>query len=181
MKPWKRIEPTTITKVGWRTVVSKTFIDNQGQQHIFDTYCKEDQEFAAILALTTDNKVIIARQFRVGPEKIMDELPGGFVDSGEDKEAAIRRELLEETGYKADTVEYLGGSHKDTYMNAVWHLFFAEGCVQHAGQDLEAEEDVEVSLISIPQLLDNARHDRMTDPVAVLWAYDKLMKIQENA
>jgi hypothetical protein len=35
--------------------------------------------------------------------------------------------------------------------------------------------------ISISQLPDNARHGRMTDAVAVLMAYDQLMKLQENA
>jgi hypothetical protein len=48
-------------------------------------------------------------------------------------------------------------------------------------QILESSEIVEIDTISIPQLFDNARHDRMTDAVAVYWAQDKLMKIQENA
>jgi ADP-ribose diphosphatase len=180
MKPWKRIEPTTIHRVGWRTVVSKTFIDNKGQQHLFDTYCKEGQEFVAVLALTPDNQVVVTRQFRVGPEKVMDELPGGFVDAGEDKEAALRRELLEETGYQAGNVEYLGPHHKDTYMNAVWHFFYATDCILQKEQALEHEEDIEVRLISIPELYDNALHDKMTDPIVVLFAHEKLRKLQET-
>jgi ADP-ribose pyrophosphatase len=180
MKAWKRIEPTKVTKVGWRTVVSKTFVDNENQQHIFDTYCRDGQEMAGILGITTEGKVIIARQFRVGPEKIMEELPGGFVDPGEDKEVAARRELLEETGYEASTVEYVGACHKDTYMNATWHIFFATDCVKKAEQNLEHEEDIEIDLISIDRLFENARTDRMTDPIAVYWSQDKLKQIQAS-
>lgn len=181
MKPWKRIEPTTVHTVGWRTVVDKTFIDNKGSQHVFGTYYKEGQEFAAVIALTTDNKVLITRQFRVGPELLYDELPGGFVDPAEDKAIAVKRELLEETGHKAQDIEYLGATHKDGYFNAQWHFFIATGCVKHADQQLEHEEEIEVDMISISQLLENARHDKMSDAVAVYWAQDKLMKLQENA
>ena len=181
MKLWKRIEPTTVQKVGWRTVVSKTFIDNRGNQHVFDIFGNEGQENGAVIALTPDNRVIIVQQFRVGPEMIMDELPGGGIESGEDKQQAVERELLEETGYKPGNMEYLGAHHKDAYMNAVWHFYLATDCKKVGEQKLDYEEDIEVKLISIPQLLDNARHDRMTDPIAVLWAYDKLMNIQEHA
>jgi ADP-ribose pyrophosphatase len=41
------------------------------------------------------------------------ELPSGLVDPGEDPETACRRELLEETGLRAERVTYLGGLHPD--------------------------------------------------------------------
>ncbi len=174
MKAWQRIEPTTRTKVGWRTVVTKTFLMSNGEKTSFDTFGNEGQEFVAVLALTHDNKVIIARQSRVGPEKVMEELPGGFVDSGEDLEAAARREFLEETGYAVGDIEYLGTYPKDGYMNAVWHVFYATGCVPATQQELEREEHIELDLISIPRLIENAKSGNMTDAVAVLMALDKL-------
>ncbi len=180
MKPWKRIEPTKVTKVGWRKVTTKTFEMPNGSIVEFDTVHPDGQEFAGIIGLTPDNKVIIARQFRPGPEKIMEELPGGFVDKGETPETAARREFLEETGYKAGTLTYLGSFHKDTYMNSVWHAFLALDCVKVDEQNLEDEEDVEIDLISIAELLDNAKKDRMTDHAAVLLGYDKLKQLQED-
>jgi ADP-ribose pyrophosphatase len=180
MKPWKRIEPTTVTKVGWRTVVTKTFIDNSGNQHIFDTLGAESSACAAVVALTLDNQAIIVRQFRTGPEQIMDELPGG--DSvGENPTVAAERELLEEAGYQAENMESLGSYIRDAYTNEVSHVFFATGCTKISEQKLDHEEEIEVQLISIPQLLHNAKHGKMTDAVAVLMAYDQLTKIQENA
>lgn len=182
MKIWKRVAPTTVTKVGWRTVVTKTFVDSVGKKHTFETYDKEGRECVTILPITTDKRVVIARQFRVGPEKINEDLPGGFVEAGEDLETAGRREMREETGYEAGELEYLGAYHKDGYMNATWHYYLATGCIRRKNANYqESAEEVEVDLISIEQLFENARYDKMTDPVAVYWAQDKLKKIQENA
>ena len=179
MNIWKRIEPTTVNKIGWRTVVTKTFVMPNGEEASFDTFGPEQQQFAAVVALTPENKVIIARQFRVGPELIMEELPGGFVDAGEDPEAAARREFQEETGYTAGNLVYLGNYNKDTYMNAQWHVYFATNCVLSGNkQKLEAEEHIEIDLISIERLIQNAKTNKMTDAVAVLMAYDKLLPLK---
>ena len=177
MKAWERIEPTSSAKVGWRTIVTKTFRRHTGQELSFDLLHPDGQEFVGVIALTPENKVVIARQFRPGPEMVMEELPGGFVDEGETPVQAAERELLEETGYKVGTIEYVGKFHKDTYMNAVWHICLARDCTQSQAQQLEENEDVEVDTISIKQLIENAKTDKMTDHGSVLTALDELQKL----
>ncbi len=181
MNEWQRIEPTKVTKVGWRTIVTKTFIMPDGQTASFDTFGNEDQEFVAVIGITPEDKVIVARQFRFGPEKIYDELPGGYVDRDEEIDVAAKREFLEETGYTPGKIEYLGSYHKDTYMNAVWHIFLAQDCVKTDNQKLEGEEHIVVRLISVDELINNAKTDRMTDAVAVLMAYEKLLEINNKS
>jgi len=44
-----------------------------------DFYIKKEGPAASVLALTSDNQVIIAKQYRPGPKKVLMELPGGFV------------------------------------------------------------------------------------------------------
>ena len=178
MKPWKRIEPTTTTKVGWRTVVTKTFVMPNGQTKTFDTIGDEGQEFVVVIGITPEKQIIVARQFRFGPERIYEELPGGYVDKGEELEIAALRELREETGYEPENIEYLGSYHKDSYMNATWHVFIATDCICVADQELEDEEHIEVHLISIDQLIENGKNDKLTDAVAVFMAYDKLLMLK---
>lgn len=181
MKAWKRLEPTTIQKVGYRTIVTKTFELPNGEVATFDTMHPEGQEFVNIIALTPENLVVVARMFRFGPERIMDELPGGFVDKGESITEAARRELLEETGFVAGNLQRIGSLHRDTYLNGVWHSFLATDCKpdkSYVNHHAEVEEQIEVRRITIDQLINNAKNDRMTDQGAVLMAYDKLQKIR---
>lgn len=180
MESWQRIEPTSVTKVGWRKITTKTFRMPDGEATTFDTLHADGQEFATIIAVTKDKKVVIARQFRPGPELVMDELPGGFVDPGETPEVSAMRELLEETGYSAGNVQYLGAIHKDTYMNATWHVLFATDCEKTAEPEQGYTEHIEIDLISIDQLIINAKADKMTDHAAILLAYDNLIKLKEG-
>ncbi len=71
-------------------------------------YVLEYPAWVSVVALTSDNKMVLVKQYRhgLGVESI--ELPGGVVDAGEDAETAGRRELLEETGYEFERYEYLG-------------------------------------------------------------------------
>ena len=49
-----------------------------------------------VVALTTDDKVVLARQFRPGPDVVLAELPGGYIEPGESPEVAAYRDLEEE-------------------------------------------------------------------------------------
>lgn len=180
MKPWKRIEPTVKSSIGHRTVVSKTFILPNGKMFDFQTYDNEGQEYAGVIAVTPDKQVIVTDQFRVGPEKIFTEIVGGFVDPGEDYAAAAERELLEETGHKAGSIEYLGFLNKDTYHNAKWHYFLATDCVDTGqGLNLEDTEAIDLRFISIDEFIENAKTNKMTDHGAALLVLDKLLALRD--
>jgi ADP-ribose pyrophosphatase len=174
MKPWKRIEPTIVTKVGHRTIVTKTFLLTDSTTAEFEIMCGDGQIFVAVVAVTEDNKIVIARQFRAGPELVMDELPGGGVEKGETPEAAVRRELREETGYEVGNIEYMGQIAKDAYINGRFHFFWATGCRKTSEQELDLHELIEVDLITADQLIENAITGRMTEQALVLMAYDRL-------
>ncbi|MGF7228821.1 MAG: NUDIX hydrolase [Candidatus Saccharibacteria bacterium] len=179
MKPWKRIEPTVTAKVGHRMVITKLFELSDGTVHDFQTFDREGQEYAGVVALTPDNQAIIIEQFRPGPEQMMLDIPGGFVDEGETPEQAAARELEEETGYKAGNLEYLGKVYKDPYNNATWHFFLATDCVETGkGQALEETEEAGLKHISIDEFIANAKQARMADVEAVFLAYDKLLELR---
>jgi ADP-ribose pyrophosphatase len=180
MKPWKRIEPTISTKIDYQNVIIKTFELPDGNVVTRAIFQAEGMRAAGVIALTKDNKVIVARQYRPGPEKMMDEIPGGYVDEGEAPEAAARRELLEETGYVAGTMTFLGEFSRDAYLNGHWFYYLAKDCVLAETQQLDHDEFVTIELQSITEFIDNAKHDTMTDVPAVLAAYDQLKELEHK-
>ena len=178
MQSWKRIDPTIVTKIDYHNVVVKTFELPNGEITTRATFLGEGRRAAGVVAITKDNKVVVAKQFRPGPEKIMYEIPGGWVDDGEEPEAAARRELLEETGYSASEVTPLGIFGRDSAINGSWYYYLATGCERTHDQSLDSDEFVDIELVTIDDFLKNAKSGNMTDPFAVLGAYDELMKLK---
>lgn len=92
-----------------------------------DFYIKAEAPAAAIFALTGDDRVILARQFRPGPKKILNELPGGYLEPGENALESISREFREETGYEGEFIE-IGTCLDDVYSTLERHCFVATNC-----------------------------------------------------
>lgn len=187
VKVFTRIEPTTIQQFGQkykRQAVIKRFQTEDGLEHEFTTISREGSAAAAVIALTPDKKVISVLQFRPGSEQWVYEIPGGSVLSDESPEVGAIRELREETGYIAGSITYLGESHGDAYTNTIWHYYLATNCTPVAtGTELDPEEDEqgsEVRLIDIEDLISYAKYTAMTDPRAVLLAFDQLMDIKSQ-
>ena len=76
-------------------------------------------DFAVVVAVTEQGELVIERQYRHGIEKVIWELPAGAIEPGEDPQEAAKRELLEETGYKAEKLEFCLSWHQTPHLTAI--------------------------------------------------------------
>jgi ADP-ribose pyrophosphatase len=127
-----------------------------------DFYIKAEGPAAGVLALTPDREVVLVKQYRPGPQAILNELPGGFVDPDEDPLDAVRREFLEETGYDG-SFEFVGTCIDDAYSTMVRYCYVATGCHKVAESMNTRTEQTEVVLLSLGDFRAQLRAGRMTD------------------
>jgi ADP-ribose pyrophosphatase len=93
----------------WFEVAAKTM--REGEPPF---YSLRLPDYTSIVAVTEEGRIVIVRQYRPAVEKHTLELPSGLIDPGESPAEAAGRELLEETGYRAPSVEVLGPMDPDT-------------------------------------------------------------------
>ena len=81
----------------------------------------------AIIPFLDKETVLLVEQFRKPLEKTILEIPAGKLDKNEDPLNCAYRELEEETGYKADSITYLGSIATATgFCDEIIHLYKAE-------------------------------------------------------
>lgn len=136
----------------------KDVLTRYGKQAFLQTYRlpngKEDDFFlfrglvvpVIFLPITEDDHVIAVRQFRMGCDDFVLELPGGCPKSGQNWEETLCVELREETGYAGRKVTRLADgfwfdpvSVRTRYIPAL-----IEGCTKVGDLELDATEMLEV-------------------------------------
>ena len=123
---------------------------------------KHEGVAVCVLALTKDNNVVLAKQFRPGMEKELLEMPGGGLEGNESPEEAMRRELLEETGYTGE-LELVGSSYECAYSTRLRYTFVAKNCYKSGEQKLDDTEFVEVVEMGLADFREHLRSGELTD------------------
>jgi ADP-ribose pyrophosphatase len=108
-------------------------------------------DYVAIVARTPSGTIPIVRQYRPARESFTWELPAGTLDKDEQPADCCRRELLEETGFPAQTVHALGSYAPCTArLSNQIHTFFVETGPPTNAPAIEA--GIELKLVSPAEL-----------------------------
>jgi ADP-ribose pyrophosphatase len=158
-EPWIKLNEKSL-QLGRRKLLHRTYRLPDGSVDDFDI--KHEPQVVCILALTTDRQVVLARQFRPGPEQILLEMPGGGMEADETPQQAAARELLEETGY-AGEIQYIGTSLDCAYTTLLRHNFVATGCQKLQEPQTGAGEFTEAVTMSLADFRQHLRSGQLTD------------------
>lgn len=117
---------------------------------VFDRDFVHHPGAVAVLPLLDDGSIVLVRQFRSALGRPTLELPAGVRDKdGEDAAGAAGRELAEETGYVADTLDELVTIHTAPgFSNEAVTIFVARGLTMHE-TDFDGIEEQHMSTVTL--------------------------------
>jgi ADP-ribose pyrophosphatase len=130
----------------------------------------------ALIPIADDGRWLLVRQYRLAAGQELLEVPAGTIDPGEQPETTAQRELREETGFAASSLELLGGTYMvPGYGSEFIHYFLATGL---RPDPLDQDEDehlsapIPMTYDEIAEAIDDGRvQDAKT--VAALFLYDR--------
>lgn len=115
-----------------------------------------DGSAALILPITANGEVILTVETRVFTRKTVGiGVPAGYIENNEEPIEAAKRELLEETGYAAEEMIYLGGFYQDMGVSSAYnHSFLAKNVRKVGEQSLDEGEFVKHFMCTFDEALE---------------------------
>jgi ADP-ribose pyrophosphatase len=146
----KRLSSTYAHKGRVVTLRLDTIVGASGHEKIREVI--EHPGAVAVVPVTDEGDLLLIRQYRYAAERTLLEVPAGTLDPDEDALTCADRELQEETGFKAEKFERIGGFYvAPSYDQEYIHIYVATG-LSESRLDPDDDEDIEV----VPTSLDAA-------------------------
>jgi ADP-ribose pyrophosphatase len=177
---WKILSSEYLFRDLWFKVRKDVCETPQGK--IVDPYyVYEFPEWVTAVPVTEDGKIIMVRQYRHAIGEVCIEFPGGCVDATDpDFETAIKRELLEETGYSFSSYKSLGiTSANPSTNNNLMHMFLATGGRKIAEQSLDHNEEIEIDLLTFEEVKQLLRQNKILQSMHVTCFIHAMIELGE--
>lgn len=132
---------------------------------------------SAIVPITSDGKIIMVRQYRIGSDSELLEIPAGGINSGEDPYETAVRELEEETGYTSNSVKHLIDVHSaPAYTSECVYIYYADNLIK-SHQKFDEDEFIELESYELDELISMIMDGKITDgkTIAGLFAIKQVL------
>lgn len=152
MDRWERLETKTIHETAVLTL-EEVALKRPGRETPVRFVQLRCPQWINVIPFTEDGRVILIRQYRSGTHEVTLEIPGGMVDPGEDPCVAAARELTEETGWVAETIEEIGAVDPNpAIQDNRCNTYLARGCRPVGRTDFDPDEEIETLLVDLAEV-----------------------------
>lgn len=133
------------------------------------------------MAVDEKQRVLLVRQFRLPAEQKMWELPAGRLDPGEKPLQAAKRELREETGFRAKTWTKLASFWPSPgYVAEKMTIFLATGLTEGTQEPMD-DERIEVRWFPRKELAEAVQTGKIMDGKTLIGYYKWLEALRSDA
>lgn len=123
----------------------------------------KEHDAVIVFPITEEGKVVTIHQYFISHQRPFVTLVVGIVAEGEDRAKTAERELMEEAGYEAEEMIYVGAAHRGKWTTGTMHFYIAKNAVKTQPQQLEAEEEIEVRELSVEHVKQLLRSGELQD------------------
>ena len=180
-KPWKILSSRYDTSYRvFHLRTDRAVSPRTGEAH--DFFVLESADWVNVIPVTPADEVVMIRQYRHGLREVTLEIPGGLVEAGDRPGDAACRELLEETGYAAQSWVSLGYVHPNPAIQSNRCFTYLAESVYPAGeQKLDDKEDISVTLVPLAAIPHLIREGRITHSLIIAAFYRYFMERRSHA
>lgn len=172
---WTKTSSEEILKTPFFSVSKNTFKDNFSYNDYF--YRFNFTDWVNIVPELDRETLIMIKIYRFGIEGYSLEFPGGQVDRGDSPMESAKKELIEETGYKAESLDLLSWVHPNpAIQNNKCFLYLAKNIDKVSLPELEEAEDISICKVPKAELPKLIAEGKITHTLSLLaYFYSELI------
>jgi ADP-ribose pyrophosphatase YjhB (NUDIX family) len=172
MEKWKIIKETDVSPSKWFPVLQQT-VELPSGRIVDDYFISPMGNVVMVLPITSENEIVLVRQYKHAIGEILIELPAGFQQKGKTLEESALAELEEEVGIKTteNNLIFIGkNANNPTKINVVTYCYLAKNLEFNSEQNLDENEEIEIIKVSPQEALEMVKSGDIwvADSVAVI-------------
>jgi ADP-ribose pyrophosphatase len=166
---WKVIQRELIFQNPWIELHQDKVETRTGK--VMDYTWYKSSDVAVIVPFLKKNNLVMIRQYRYPLGKVLLEFPAGHIECGEAAAKTAKRELLEETGYIANRIDYMYTYHPSVSKSSqLVYIFRACDLIEENANHDGGEDIIRTEIISVKEL-ENMIRQRRIESAGTLLAY----------
>jgi ADP-ribose pyrophosphatase len=166
---WKIIQKELIFRNPWIELYQDKVKTRTGK--VMDYTWYKSSDVAVIVPFLEKDSLVMIRQYRYPLRKVLLEFPAGHIENGEDAATTAKRELLEETGYIANKIDYVYTYHPSVSKSRqLVYIFRATNLIEEKANHNGAEDIIRTEIASVEELKQMIKQRRI-ESAGTLLAY----------